>query len=224
MRNIFQFSLLLLCGLQFAVGQVTNAFEKEIVAFEASDRTNPPPKGAILFVGSSSIRLWTNLAEDFPQYRVINRGFGGSQISDANHYFDRIVLPYEPRAIVMYSGGNDINAGKSPETVANDFKEFISRVRAKFPSTPVAYISIAGNPARWSQVDRVREANRLIREFAEREPRVSFIDVFSEMLGSDGQPKPDIFVADRLHMNQNGYVIWKRTVGDHLERILEGHE
>lgn len=202
-----------------AVAQQPHAFEKEIQAFEASDKTNPPPKNAILFVGSSSIRMWKTLAQDFPEYRVINRGFGGSQISNAIHFAERIVIPYQPPVIVMYSGGNDINAGKSAQTVFDDFTKFVGKVRASLPDTKIAYISVAPNPARWSQMDRIREANRLIREYTQKEKGLSFIDMHPHMLGDDGQPRRDIYLKDRLHMNENGYVIWKRVVGEHLRTL-----
>src|SRR3954462_2033114 len=117
-----------------AAGQARTApFEKEIEAFEAADKTNPPPKNAILFIGSSSIRMWKDLAKDFPEFQVINRGFGGSEISDSVHYADRIVLPYHPRQIIMYAGGNDIHGGKSPEQVFSDFKAFVGAVRKALP-------------------------------------------------------------------------------------------
>jgi lysophospholipase L1-like esterase len=198
----------------------TNRFDAEIRAYEASDRTNPPPKNAVLFIGSSSIRLWKTLAQDFPDHRVINRGFGGSQIADSVHFADKIVVPYQPRLIVFYAGGNDINAGKSAETVSADFKTFVQSVRGKLPEARIAYISIAPNPARWAQVDRVREANRLIGQYTTTDPRLSFIDVFPHMLGSDNQPRPEIFVEDRLHMNAKGYAIWTRIVREHLGRVL----
>ena len=200
-----------------ALGQTTNRWDKDIAAFEAQDKTNPPPKGAILFIGSSSIRLWKTLAEDLPEHKTINRGFGGSQIEDSVHFVDRIVLPYKPKRIVMYAGGNDINGGKTPEQVASDFKAFVAKVHTKLPDTKIAYISIAGNPARWAQVERVKRANELIREFTTTDKRLSFIDVFPHMLGKDGMPLPDIFVDDRLHMNEKGYAIWKRVVGNALK-------
>lgn len=220
MRIPFHLLVLLLAATTALAQNKTNSFEKEILAFEARDKTNPPPKGAVLFLGSSSIRLWKTLAQDFPQYHVINRGFGGSQISDSVHFTDRIVLPYEPSVIVLYAGGNDINAKKSPETVASDFKTFVAGVRAKLPKTKIAYIAIAGNPARWAQVDKVRAANQLIRDFTATQDGLSFIDVFPPMMADDGTPKPDIFVADKLHMNEKGYVIWRSVVGEHLKKIV----
>jgi lysophospholipase L1-like esterase len=177
----------------------TNRWDADIAAFEAKDRTNPPPKGAILFIGSSSIRLWKTLALDFPEHKVINRGFGGSETGDSVHFADRIVLPYRPRLVVMYAGGNDINAGKTPEQVAGNFKAFVEKVQAKLPHTRIAYISIAPNPARWAQVERVKRANELIRHFTKTNSNLTFIDVFPHMLGEDGQPRPEIFVEDRLH-------------------------
>ena len=200
--------------------QATNAapFEKEILAFEAADKTNPPPTSATLFIGSSSIRLWTTLAEDFPKHRVINRGFGGSQIIDSVRYARRIVLPYKPRLVVLYAGGNDINAGKTPEQVAADYRAFVKTVHDALPATRIAYISIAPNPARWAQVDHVRAANALIEAHTRTDKRLAFINVFPKMLGEDGQPLPEIFSADRLHMNPKGYELWRGIVGSILDQ------
>lgn len=195
-------------------------FEKDILAFERQDRTNPPPKRAILFMGSSSIRMWKSIEEDFPKYDVINRGFGGSEIADSVQLVNRIVIPYKPAVIVFYAGGNDINNGKTPFMVAHDFKMFVKRVHRELPGTRIAYISIAPNPARWSQIEKVREANSIIRAYANKEPRVSYIDVYTHMLGSDGKPKDDIFLPDRLHMNEKGYDIWRREVGKELEKLV----
>jgi lysophospholipase L1-like esterase len=191
-------------------------WEKEIAAFEEKDRQNPPPKNAIVFVGSSSVRKWTTLTEDFPHHQVINRGFGGSQLIDSVHFADRIVLPYEPRMVVLYAGGNDIHAGKSAEQVFADFQAFVATIRAKLPKTEIAYISIAGNPSRWKEVEKVKEANGLIASYIKDKPGLKFIDVFPHMLGSDGLPRPEIFVADQLHMNAEGYKLWTQIVGQYL--------
>jgi len=129
------------------------------------------------------------------------------------HFAERIVLPSEPRMIVVYAGGNDINNGKTPEQVFGAFKAFVAKVRAKQPDTPIAYISIAGNPKRWAQVERVKAANALIESYCKTEPHLRYIDVFTAMLGPDGLPKPDIFLEDRLHMNAEGYKIWTGIIG-----------
>ena len=197
--------------------EVIPPFEKEILAFEASDKTNPPPQGAVLFIGSSSIRLWKTLTTDFQKQKVINRGFGGSQISDSVNYAGRIAIPYHPRLIVFYAGGNDLHGGKTPERVFADYKAFVAKIHAALPRTRIAYISIAGNPSRWSEVERVKEANRLIEAQTKTDSRLQFINVFPRMLGEDGQPRPEIFVADRLHMNERGYQLWKEIVGPHLD-------
>jgi lysophospholipase L1-like esterase len=205
---------------QTAAASATSSaqWEKEITAFEAADAASMPAPGGIVFIGSSSIRLWKTLARDFPDYPVLNRGFGGSQVPDSTTFVPRIVTPYKPRLIVMYAGGNDINAGATPEQVAERFRTFVETVRKTLPSTRIAYISIAGNPARWAQVDRVRKANQLIEAYTKATPNMAFIDVFNPMLGPDGQPRPEIFVDDRLHMNDNGYRIWTRVVGPYLAK------
>jgi lysophospholipase L1-like esterase len=191
---------------------------KEIAAFEKADAEKPPPKNAVFFIGSSSIRLWKTLAQDFPESTVVNRGFGGSEIEDSVAYVERVVLQYAPRMIVLYAGGNDINGGKSPDRVVADYEAFVAKVRAKMPDVEIAYISIAGNPARWAQIEKVREVNRRIAEIAKAGKGLKYINVHDAMLGADGQPKPDIFVADRLHMNEKGYAIWKEVVGPYLPK------
>jgi lysophospholipase L1-like esterase len=191
-------------------------WEAEIAAFESLDAAHPVERGGIVFVGSSSIRLWKTLSADFPNHRVLNRGFGGSQLSDLAYFADRLVLAYAPRFIVVYSGGNDINLGRTAEEVFESFRELVSRIRASQPETPVAYISIAGNPKRWKQVAEVIRANALIEIFTKQNENLLFIDVFHLMLGPDGQPKPEIFAADRLHMNAAGYHLWKQAVLPYL--------
>ncbi|MEA3211349.1 MAG: hypothetical protein QOE70_4406 [Chthoniobacter sp.] len=187
-------------------------WEKEIAAFESADRENPPPQHATVFVGSSSIRLWSTLEQDFPEHRVINRGFGGSELGDSAHFADRIVLPYHPRCVVVYAGGNDINNGRTPEEVFQRFQDLVTKVRAGLPEADIAFISIAGNPARWAQVEKVKKANALIEAFIKDQAHLKFINVFPAMLGDDGLPLPGIFRADRLHMNAEGYQIWTRLV------------
>ena len=187
-------------------------WEKEIAAFEQADAETPPAKGGIVFVGSSSIRMWKTLAQDFPQHRVLNRGFGGSEIADSVYFADRIVLQYEPRMVVLYAGGNDLNNGRPPAEVFADFQAFTAKVRAKLPDAEIAYISSAGNPARWAQVENVKALNAMIAAFIKDQPHMKFIDVFPRMLGEDGLPRPEIFVADKLHMNAEGYKLWTEIV------------
>jgi lysophospholipase L1-like esterase len=192
-------------------------WEREIAAFESKDRTSPPPQDCIVFVGSSSIRLWKSLAADFPGFPVVNRGFGGSQLADSVNFAERIITPYHPRQVVIYAGGNDINAGKSPDVVYGDFVALVKKLRAAMPHVEIAYISSAPNPARWAQVEKVKRLNTLVAEYC-RHRDIEFINVFPLMLGPDGLPKPDIYVSDRLHMNAKGYEIWKEAVGPYLKK------
>ena len=193
-------------------------FEADIKKFEAADVANPPAKGGIVFVGSSSIVMWKSLKEDFPGYNVINRGFGGSQISDSVRYAQRIVTPYEPKMVVFFAGTNDLASGKSAETVFADYKAFVGKVREKLPTVPIAYISISPAPSRWSNVETIKKANSLIKEYAGKERNLKFIDVFSLMLDEKGGPRPELFGSDQLHMNEKGYAIWKKAVAPFLPK------
>jgi lysophospholipase L1-like esterase len=192
-------------------------WEKEIRAFEAADRKQPPPEGAIVFTGASGIRMWKTLAEDFPDQKVINRGFGGSEMADADYYADRIVIPYKPRLIVIQAGGNDINNGKSPEQVFADFKAFVEKVRAKLPDVRIAYLSMNPSPSRWAQRDKQQKGNQLIREYIAAGKNLDYIDFWDAMLGPDGQPRADLFIQDRLHNNAAGYKIRADIVRPHLK-------
>lgn len=194
-----------------------NRFEKDIQAYEAADKTNPPPQGAILFTGASSIRLWKTLAEDFSEHKVINRGFGGSQMSDNVHFADRIVTPYKPKLIVIQAGGNDINAGKSPEQVLADFKLYVEKVRAKLPDVRIAYMSINPSPKRWEQVEKQKQANKLVKDYVAKGKNLDYIDIWDSVLGADGQPRDELFVDDRLHPSAAGYKIRAEIVRPHLK-------
>ena len=195
-------------------------FEDEIRGFEAADRKAPPRhRPAVVFIGSSSIRMWQTLEKDFPRHRVLNRGFGGSQIADSVRYADRILLPHKPALVVMYAGSNDINDGKTPATVAADFQAFTAKVWSQLPGTQIAFISIAPNPARFAQVERVREANRLIAAACAADQRLRFVDVFPLMLGEDGRPRRELFIDDGLHMNRKGYELWIPVVSPLLDAV-----
>jgi len=192
----------------------------DIAAFQAEDRAHPSPTGAVLFIGSSSIRFWKTLATDFPGVRTLNRGFGGSEIDDATFFADRIVAPYHPRAIVMYAGDNDLQDGDSPAHVRDDFAAFVSKVRALDPGVPIAFIAIKPSVARKVLLPKIREANALVRKYAASQQGVAYLDVFTPMLGRDGQPQPQWFIADGLHMNRKGYVLWLDVVKPWLEATL----
>lgn len=208
-------SLLILIAAQQAA-RPAQPFEKEIRAFEAADEKRMPPRGAVLFVGSSSIRMWKTLEKDFPDLVVINRGFGGSTIRDSIRYADRIVIPYRPKRIVLYAGDNDVAQGKTAGQVLADFKEFVTTVREKLPGVRIDFIAIKPSIQRWKMVEQMSEANRRVREHARAEKDIGYIDIFMPMLGDDGRPRRELFVADGLHLNEKGYALWAKVVGEAL--------
>ena len=148
-------------------------WETEIAAMEAADLKSPPPKGEVLFIGSSTIRMWKSLAQDYPEHRVINRGFGGSEIVDATHFAPRLVFPHAPRTIFLRSGGNDIHNGKSPEQVFADYKDFVAAIHAKLPETDIIYIGLAPTLARIGEVAKGNRLNALISVFIAASPLVA---------------------------------------------------
>jgi len=180
-------------------------WEKEIAAFEAADRANPPTRGGIVFTGSSTIRRWTTLAQDFPGQNVLNRGFGGCQIEDCTYFADRIVLTYEPKMIVLRAGGNDIHAGKSAERVFEDWKTFVAKIRTKMPDVPIVFLSLSPAPSRWNERDENKKLNDLILADTKSQPNLKFIDTYDMTLTADGKAREELFVSDRLHFNEAGY-------------------
>jgi len=193
-------------------------WENAIRAFEAADKTNPPPQNAILFIGSSSIKRWTTLADDFQGYTVINRGFGGSHLSDSVAFVDRIVIPYKPKIVLIYAGDNDIAFGKSPEEVFGDFKKFVKKVHASLPETTVEFISIKPSPLREKYLEQIKKTNRMIKEFAGKQKRVGYIDVFTPMLNGEGRPRPELVVKDGLHPNKECYDLWASIIKQELDK------
>lgn len=192
------------------------AWEADMQRFEAADAQSPPPRGGVLFIGSSSIRFWDTLAQDFPGVPVINRGFGGSELRDSTWYADRIIVPYAPRQILIYAGDNDLNAGRTPQQLRADFVAFVERVRRDLPKAKIAYISNKPSPSRAQLLPVQRAANTLIAAEAKRQG-VDYIDIFTPMLDASGQPDESLFIEDRLHMNRAGYVIWQRAIAPYLQ-------
>ena len=193
-----------------------NRWEPAIAAFEASDRANPPPRGGIVFLGSSSFRRW-DLDKSFPGMGLINRGFGGSQMVDALRYVDRIVLPLEPRTLFLYEGDNDIANGKSPETVEREFREMVKRVHASLPATKIVFVGVKPSIRRWHLIATVREANARVKAITDGSDLLEFVDVDAPLLDADGKPRADLFVDDELHLNEAGYAIWTELIAPHLE-------
>ena len=196
-------------------------FEKSIEQFEAGDRKNFPPPGAIVCIGSSSLRGWHGtIEEDLAPLTVIPRGFGGSNMNDALHYADRIVLPYKPRAIVLYEGDNDVSQGIPPGQIAVTFRAFAKTVHDELPECRIYLLSIKPSIKRWEMWPTMEKANALMEAMCRKDDRMVYVDIAAPMLNAEGLPTPGIFKKDKLHMTRSGYVIWR----DVLKPILEKRE
>ena len=205
---LFSFTLVVETHAQSGAPAVgANPFEKNVLAYEAADRTNPPPQKAILLVGDSQFFRWKTVAEDLPEYTVVNRGIDSFQTSDLVYFADRLVLPYHPRMIILHVGGNDVHTHKSAERILADFKTFVAKVRAHFPTVPIAFSSTTPGPGRWEEASQRKEANRVIKESIATQPNLFYIDLWDAMLSADGTPREDLWVADRVHPNHAGYLL-----------------
>jgi lysophospholipase L1-like esterase len=190
----------------------TNPYESDIRAFEQADLRNPPPTNSILFLGSSTIVRWDSLAAAFPRFNVLNRGFGGSQASDVLFFYDRIVPPYHPPLIVFYEGDNDLASGKSVDQVFSAWTNFVSRVERDLPDSHILFVAVKPSPSRINIIARQRELNERVLAFNAANPKLLFADVFTPMLNSAGQPRPELYVSDQLHLSAAGYVVWEAAI------------
>ena len=214
---------LVLFVLSFPVAyrlQAQHLFYDEITAFKRQDSISQPPRGAILFVGSSSFRLWEGLDTAFPGHQVINRGFGGSTLPDLIYYAEDIIFPYQPRQIVIYAGDNDLAGSDSvtAQVVLDRFTQLYKAIRSRMPEVDLLYVSIKPSPSRGRLMPRMEEANHLIAGFLQTDPHAAFVDVYHLMLKPDGHPIDDLFRADKLHMNAKGYLIWQRAILPWLDK------
>ena len=213
------FSLFLFLFLSFNIARAQNVpFYSEIQQFKKEDSIRFPPKNAILFLGSSSFRKWADVQDYFPGYQIINRGFGGSSFPDAIRYFDKIVLPYHPRQIVIYEGDNDLASSSdiTADSVLNRFKVLFYLIRKNLPNANIAFVSIKPSLSREKLMPEMAKANSLIQNFLKGKKNASFIDVFHAMLDESGKPRKDIFLDDGLHMNAKGYAIWQKIIEPYL--------
>lgn len=196
--------------------EIKYASDLERFAQEAAAGENAP--GSIVFYGSSSIRLW-NLGESFPERRYLNRGFGGSNHTEALELFEQVVVPLAPSVIVFYEGDNDIAQGRTASEVAADFAQFVAQVERHLPQTQVVFLSIKPSNSRWNLVGVQREANRKIEAFCAQHPRLRYVDLASCLLGDNGIPDDSYFADDRLHLNAAGYALWSQRVTEVLREI-----
>ena len=218
-KQRYAFIILVLLGFFRGFAQdVEYPFAPDIRQFKENDIINPPPRNAILFVGSSSFTRWHDVQDYFPGFTIVNRGFGGSTLLDQIHYAEDIVFPYFPAQIVIYCGENDLASSDtvSPEMVAARFKSWFSLVRSKLPDVKITYISMKPSPSRWQLADRFMTGNQLIREYIESQSNASFVNIWDKMLNEDYLPDPDLFLEDMLHMNPKGYRIWQQTITPEL--------
>ena len=193
-------------------------FYNEIQAFKTADKQNPPPPNAILFVGSSSFAMWEDVQNYFPEYTIINRGFGGSGLNDAIEYEDDIIARYKPKQVVIYSGENDIAGNITASDVMQRFNTLFNMIRRDLPDANIVYISIKPSPSREKFMPVMESANAMIKKFLAGQKNTAFVDVYHKMLDASGKPRPELFLDDMLHMKPAGYEIWKEELGPYLKK------
>jgi len=217
MKKKFTLFVILFITTLHGLGQ---PFINDINRFKEQDKLNPPPTNAILFIGSSSFTMWYDVQDQFPDYTIINRGFGGSTLEDLIRYVEYIVYPYKPKQIVIYCGENDFASSDtiSVQIVAERFTHLYNLIVIKYPDVKISYVSMKPSPSRWHLSKRFIDGNRFIQQFLEAKPNTSFINVWDKMLKSSGIPDSTIFLEDMLHMNKNGYAIWQKEILKHLHR------
>ena len=191
---------------------IATRWERELAQFAAADLASPPKPGGLLLVGSSSFRLWTNASAAFPERRVINRGFGGSQMHELLALTDRLVWPYAPAEILVYEGDNDLAHGKAPAIIVEEFRKFAHRVHRRLPEARIRFVSIKPSPSRAHLLTNAAAANAEIKTYCARRPWLGFTDVFTPMLNEEGRPRTELFVADKLHLNADGYALWTSII------------
>lgn len=217
MKKMFSAFLLLTFALFFS--QEKPMFWQDIQHFKQLDQENPPAKNAILLLGSSSFTKWTDVASYFPDKTIINRGFGGSRLTDLNDYANDLLNPYQPKQIIIYCGENDFadNSQLKADVVVDRFRTFYKKIRAKFPNIEVDYISIKYSPSRENLWPQMREANKKIAAFMKKQSRSKFIDITAVMQDKNGNVRKDLFVEDMLHMTPEGYRLWTSVMKPYMK-------
>ncbi|WP_082037914.1 GDSL-type esterase/lipase family protein [Flavihumibacter solisilvae] len=217
MRNtLYCFLLLLFVSIRTTAQDLP--FANDIREFKKMDSISAPPQNAILFIGSSSFTLWKDVADYFPGHTIVNRGFGGSQLTDVIRYSNDIIVPYRPAQVVIYCGENDISSSDAiaATTVVKRFEQLYSIIRNRFPGAGIVYVSMKPSPSRKKFMPKMVEANARIRHFLQGKRNTAFIDVYSKMLDRNGEPLKDIYLDDSLHMNAKGYAIWQKEIKPYL--------
>jgi lysophospholipase L1-like esterase len=215
--NTFLFALCLLLTSKALWAQQPR-FAEEIQAFKKADSINFPPVNAIVFTGSSSIRLWKDIDKTFPGHTIINRGFGGSSLPDVIHYTDEVIFAYKPKQIIIYCGDNDLASSDTitAQSVYERFVQLFTLIRSRMPEVDIDYISIKPSPRRAHLMPKAKQTNALIKAYLEKEKNAHFINIFDVMLDKNGQPRAELFLEDRLHMKPEGYNIWQKAIRPYL--------
>ncbi len=223
MQNVFKMMKSKLAFIVFFLvssalsAQTIGKYEKEIINFERADSIDPPKKQQVLFVGSSSIRLWADFLERFKDYAVINRGFGGAELSDITRYAQRIIIPYRPSKVFIYAGDNDFGRNRSAGEVFEKFMELYKLLTTELPTTRFYFISVKPSPKRLKFLSQMESFNQKVKNFIqEHSCNWVFIDVYHSMLEEDGSPKADLFRPDNIHLNNKGYDIWEKLIRMHM--------
>jgi lysophospholipase L1-like esterase len=224
-RKIVFVILLIFCSALFAQKNEVKPdpdptrFQGEIDAFNQWDAKNSTPANAILFVGSSSIRMWPTHT-GFPEFPVINRGFGGAHISDVLHFYRTVIKKYQARIIVFYAGDNDVAAGKPVEQVLEDYRQLVDLIKKDNPDGKLVYLPIKPSISRWNFWETMRDVNNRIKAFNQADPNLYYLDLATPMIGASGRPKETLFIEDGLHLNAEGYALWQLLLQPLLQKIF----
>lgn len=209
--------IVVLMGAAAALAAAPEKWAAEVAAIVKQDAARPAPRDAIVFVGSSSIRIWRTLEKDFPGLPVLNRGIGGSELADSVHYFEPLVASCRPRLVVLYAGENDIALGRQPEQVAADFRAFCAKLDQALPAARLIFVGMKPSPSRARHAAAMQRANTLVAAECARDPRRTFLDIWPLMLDQAGRSRPELYRADQLHMNADGYAIWIKALAPLLK-------
>ncbi len=209
--------VMLAIGAAHSSAQQMPPFYDDVQTIKKYDKIYEAPKGSIVFTGSSSIRLWSDMAKAFPEYTVLNRGVGGTRTNDITRYVDDLIVPYAPKQVVIYVGENDISDNAlNADSIFARFKMLYSTIRTKLPTVPLVYIAMKPSPSRVQFIDKVKAANQLISQFIKTEKNIAFVDIYPLMVDGKGNIKEELFRGDRLHMKPEGYALWEKALKPYL--------
>jgi lysophospholipase L1-like esterase len=189
---------------------------ESIAKYERQDSISMPEPGGILLLGSSSFTIWKDVGDNFPGKNIVNRGFGGSQMSDVLYFKERLILPYQPVQLILYEGENDIANGKMPDTIFSELVQLVNWTKTHFPEIKISILSMKPSPRRWEFRETMLEMNKKLNKYAEETENIDFINIWDPLLGSNGKPVKDNYLEDLLHLNANGYKIWQKAISPFL--------